>query len=83
VTLSLVPRTNELQCRNDNTEIYLELTKKLSKWDAVFLADAQKRIQALIEGYEFTVRDAKDFVRVSIPHDPQLTTFRWRCALMR
>lgn len=50
------------QCANDNDKIYGEAAKKLAKWDAVFLKDAQKRLQGMMKGYEFSLRDAKDFV---------------------
>ncbi|WVQ68657.1 uncharacterized protein L199_006866 [Kwoniella botswanensis] len=35
---------------------------KLAEWDAVFLKDAQRRLQDMIEGYEITIKDAKDMM---------------------
>jgi len=38
--------------------------EKMHAWDEVFLADAAKRLGGMLEGYEVTVRDAKDLVRI-------------------
>jgi len=41
------------------------LGTKLAQWDAVYLADARMRLQGLMSGYDFTIRDVKDFVCLS------------------
>ncbi|KAK4690069.1 hypothetical protein P7C73_g38, partial [Tremellales sp. Uapishka_1] len=52
-------------CLNENNgRIYKETFQKLAKWDAVFLKDAAQRLQGMIDGYNVTVRDAKDFMEM-------------------
>jgi hypothetical protein len=53
------------QCRNDNSKLYSVANEKLKIWDGVFLEDAVKRLNPLMEGYDVTVRDVKDFMEVS------------------
>ncbi|KAJ9106890.1 hypothetical protein QFC20_003898 [Naganishia adeliensis] len=38
--------------------------QRLSVWENHFLKDAQKRLNKLIDGYEFTILDAKDFMEM-------------------
>ncbi|WWC71201.1 uncharacterized protein I206_105154 [Kwoniella pini CBS 10737] len=39
-----------------------DFRSKLAEWDAVFLKDAVKRLQGMIQGYEVTIKDAKDMM---------------------
>lgn len=69
----------------------------MAKWDAVFLKDAHERISDMMDGYDVSLRDVKDFVSHLLrqtqassagpisPKAPQTLadTLRWRCARMK
>ncbi|ORY32143.1 putative phytase [Naematelia encephala] len=49
-------------CRADNADFSSSVWEKLNTWDNNFLSDAQTRLQSMIEGYEVSIKDAKDFM---------------------
>ncbi|KAJ9111687.1 hypothetical protein QFC19_001046 [Naganishia cerealis] len=58
---TLAPYT---QCANDNANLAKAVKERLAVWENHFLKDAQKRLAKHIEGYNFTIRDAKDFMEL-------------------
>ncbi|WWC90320.1 uncharacterized protein L201_005253 [Kwoniella dendrophila CBS 6074] len=53
---------NSLAPWNTCRALGVDYKTKLAEWDNVFLKDAQKRLQGMIEGYELTIKDAKDMM---------------------
>jgi hypothetical protein len=45
----------------------MRVKQRLSVWENHFLKEAQKRLNKLIDGYEVTILDAKDFMEVCPP----------------
>lgn len=56
---------SSVQCPNDNAALARSVKDRLTIWENHYLKDAQKRLNKLIDGYEFTILDAKDFMEVS------------------
>jgi hypothetical protein len=36
----------------------------MRKWDEVFLRDAQKRLDGMMEGFDVDIKDVKDFMEM-------------------
>lgn len=70
------------QCTIRNDTSYAIAFQEMAKWDAIFLKDAHERLADMMEGYNLSIKDVKDFVRcISLIHSQTLADrFRWRCA---
>ncbi|GHJ87932.1 hypothetical protein NliqN6_4334 [Naganishia liquefaciens] len=53
-----------MHCSNDNAALARSVKDRLTVWENHYLQDAQKRLNKLIDGYEFTILDAKDFMEM-------------------
>jgi len=52
--------------KNDTS--YTTAYAEMAKWDAIYLKHAHKRLRKQMDGYDLSLADVKDFVRVTEPH---------------
>jgi len=55
----------DFKCAKDDAELAKIVQDKMAVWQNHLLKDAQKRLAKQIEGYNFTMEDAKDMMDVS------------------
>ncbi|KAL7422599.1 hypothetical protein Q5752_003247 [Cryptotrichosporon argae] len=49
-------------CPNADHQGDAETRQRLAQWESVFLKDARKRLAKLVDGYDLTIQDTKDFM---------------------
>ena len=53
------------KCKEANSTTWPALGRKLAQWDAIYLADAQARLQGMMVGYDMSIRDVENLVSVA------------------